>query len=150
MQELLLYYVFVPKIRNPCSSCIWGRKKRKTLGRRGWGKQTREHCPALLPSLNKGMQSITNQGQIKTLPYTRNWNFKKGYLMAWRGKKMRIPNSAFEFQLLPHSETWPEVCHTVDVLERKKESPIVSGYCSQKIMDPWPHHHFSRGLMPYL
>lgn len=49
---------------------------------------------------------------------------------------MRIPNSAFEFQLLPHSETWPEVCHTVDVLERKKESPIVSGYCSQKIMDP--------------
>lgn len=49
---------------------------------------------------------------------------------------MRILNSAFAFQLLPHSETWPEVCHTVDVLERKKESPIVSGYCSKKIIDP--------------
>lgn len=52
------------------------KEKQLTLGRSGWGKQTREHCPALLSSLNKGMynHSITNQGQSKMLPYTESWN----------------------------------------------------------------------------
>lgn len=60
----------------------------------------------------------------------------KRAILWLKGKTVRIVNSAFELQLLPDSETWPEVCHTVDVPGRKKGSTIIPGYCSREIMHP--------------
>lgn len=137
--------------KKPLLILYLGKKKNPKHWGAGAGANKPENVVLLCsPVWIRECNQSPTRGKLKHFLTLETEILKRGILWLKGGKKVRIPNSAFEFQLLPHSETWPEVCHTVDVLERKKESPIVSRYCSQKIMDPWPHHHFSRGLMPYL